>query len=60
MTMSDAFAADPARVSHVVVLSIFCLFAILAVVFRLWARKMQRARWELNDYLCVVALVNIC
>ena len=56
-TMGDSFAADPTRVMHVAVLSVFCFFALVAVIFRLWARRVQRARWEVNDYLCIVALV---
>lgn len=57
--MSDAFAADQTRVAHVIVLSVFCFLALVAVIFRLWARRVQRARWALNDYLCVVGLVSI-
>ena len=55
--MSDSFAKDPTRVTHVAVLSIFSFFALVAVIFRLWARRVQRSRLEVNDYLCIVGLV---
>lgn len=55
--MSGSSAADPEAVTRVAVLSVFCFIALLAVIFRLWARRIQRARWGLNDYLCLVGLV---
>ncbi|KAM0804931.1 hypothetical protein BDR22DRAFT_885025 [Usnea florida] len=42
---------------HVAVLSVFSFLALLAVIFRLWARKIQRNVWEANDYLVIVGLV---
>lgn len=54
----DTFRHNPGRVSHVAVISLFSFFAAVAVAVRLWARKVQRSRWEANDYLCIVALVR--
>lgn len=51
------FSQDPTRVSHVVVLALFSFLALLAVIFRLWARKIQRHAWETNDYLVIVGLI---
>lgn len=51
------FSQDPTRVAHVVVLSVFSFLALVAVIFRLWARKIQRNTWESNDYLIVVGLI---
>ena len=51
------FSQDPTRVMHVVVLAVFSFLALLAVIFRLWARKIQRHTWETNDYLVIVGLV---
>ena len=53
------FSQDPTRVTHVVVLSVFSFLAIIAVIFRLWARKIQRNTWEANDYLVIVGLVCV-
>ena len=52
------FSQDPTRVTHVVVLSVFCFLAIVAVIFRLWARKIQQHVLEANDYLVIVGLVG--
>lgn len=53
------FSRDPTRVTHVVVLSVFSFLAVVAVIFRLWARKIQRNIWEVNDYLVIVGLVGV-
>lgn len=53
-----AFGDDPTRVTHVIILSVFSVLALVAVIFRLWARKIQRHIWELSDYLIIVALVG--
>lgn len=55
--MADCFSCDSTRVMHVSVLLVFSFVAFVSVVFRLWARKIQRIRLELNDYICVVGLV---
>ena len=55
--MGQTWADDSTRVAHVVILTCFCFIALVAVVFRLWARKIQRSRLEMNDYLCIVGLV---
>ena len=56
--MAQSVEQSSSRVTHVVVLSVFSFFALVAVIFRLWARKVQRSRLELNDYLCVTGLVS--
>lgn len=53
------FSQDPTRVMHVAVLSVFSFLALFAVIFRLWARKIQRNVWEANDYLVIVGLVGV-
>lgn len=50
---------DPVRVTHVAVLSVFSFVAVVAVVLRLWARKLSKNLWEANDYLVIVGLVGI-
>jgi len=55
---STAFRNDPTRVTHIIILSIFSFLALIAVIFRLWAGKIQRRIWELSDYLIVVGLVG--
>lgn len=40
-------------------LSVFCFLAVAAVIFRLWARRIQRNTWEANDYLVIVGLVGV-
>ena len=57
--MADCFVCDFARVMHVSVLSAFSFFALVSVVFRLWARRIQKVKLELNDYLCIVGLVSL-
>ncbi|CAF9903843.1 MAG: hypothetical protein ALECFALPRED_003006 [Alectoria fallacina] len=51
------FSQDSTRVMHVAVLSVFSFLALVAVIFRLWARKIQRNKWETNDYLVIVGLI---
>lgn len=55
---STAFKDDPTRIAHVSVLSVFSFLALAAVIFRLWARKIQRKMWDLSDYLIIVGLVG--
>ena len=55
--MAGCFSCDPVRVMHVCVLSVFSFAALVFVVLRLFARKIQMIRWELNDYLCIAGLV---
>lgn len=54
-----AFSHDPTRVMHVVILSVFSFLALVAVIFRLWARKILHNTWEANDYLIIVGLVGV-
>ena len=56
---SGSFSDDPTRVAHVVVIAVFSFLAVLAVILRLWARRIQRMRLDLSDYLIIVALVRI-
>ena len=53
------FSQDPTRVVHVAILSVFSFLALVAVILRLWARKIQRHKWEANDYLIIVGLVGV-
>ena len=53
------FSQDPARVMHVVVISVFSFLALVAVIFRLWARAIPEPAWGTNDYLIVVGLVGV-
>lgn len=53
------FSDDPTRIAHIIVLSVFSFLALLAVILRLWARKIQRMRLDLSDYLIIAALVRI-
>ena len=53
------FSQDPTRVMHVAVLSVFSFLALVAVILRLWARKIRRKEWEANDYLIIVGLVGV-
>ena len=55
--MEQSWADDSSRVLHVVVMTVFSFLALVAVLFRIWARRIQRSRVELNDYLCIVGLV---
>ena len=52
------FSQDPTRVMHVIILSVFSFVALISVIFRLWARKLQKNIWEANDYLVIVGLVG--
>lgn len=53
------FSQDPTRIMHVAVLSVFSFIALLAVIFRLWARKLSKNIWEANDYLIIIGLVRV-
>ena len=53
------FSHDPTRVMHVVILSVFSFLALIAVIFRLWARKIQKKVWEANDHLIIFGLVGV-
>ena len=53
----QSFSDDSTRVAHVVVIAVFAFFAVLALILRLWARKIQRVALELSDYLLIVGLV---
>ena len=53
------FSQDPTRIMHVAVLSVFSFIALVAVIFRLWARKLSKNIWEANDYLIIVGLVGV-
>ena len=59
MSGSDGFSL-PAYISNTrsVLLLVFSIIAILAVVLRFWARRIQKVRFELNDYMIVLGLVG--
>ena len=54
-----SWSEDSARVAHVVIITIFSFLALLAVIFRLWARKIQRHTWDVSDYLIIVGFVGV-
>jgi hypothetical protein len=56
--MAPCVDCDSASIMHICVMSVFAFIAIVSVIMRLVARKIQRTRIELNDYLCVLALVE--
>lgn len=56
---SNPFKHGDVIIMHIAVMSVFSFLAISAVVLRLWARKIKRNVWELNDYLIIVGLVEI-
>ncbi|MCJ1278210.1 hypothetical protein MMC21_006025 [Puttea exsequens] len=56
-TPEYGYAQDADRVTHVAVLSLFGIFALIAVIIRFWARKIQHTRWQLEDYFCLAGLV---
>ena len=57
--MSDSQVLGPAYyIKHVTVISIFSALASVAVILRVWARRIQRMSLELNDYLIVFGLVR--
>lgn len=43
---------------HVSVVSVFAFLALVAFIFRVWARAIKKNRLELSDYLCFGSLVN--
>lgn len=43
---------------HVSVISVFAFLALVAMVFRLWARMIKSINLQLNDYLCIGGLVG--
>lgn len=45
-------------IKHVIIISVFSGLASVAVIFRLWARRIQKMSLELNDYLIVFGLVR--
>ncbi len=51
---------DPYQRSYIesTLLIVFSIIAILAVALRLWARRIKKARFQLNDYLIVLGLVG--
>lgn len=61
----DARASDtatdrlrPGGVAILVICIIFLIPAALAVILRLWARRIKRVHLVLNDYLIIAALVK--
>ena len=42
---------------HISVVSVFAFLALIAVIFRFWARMIKSLKFQLDDYLCVVGLV---
>ena len=44
---------------HFSLLTVFSALAIVAVILRLWARKIQSLAFSLADYLTVLGLVGL-
>ena len=57
MTTPQPFSDDSARVSHVAVVAVFSFIATVALILRLWARKIQRVTLDWSDYLVIMGLV---
>lgn len=49
---------DYLRTPHGIVVLVFSAVATLAVALRIWARRIQKLRLELNDYCVVAGLVS--
>ena len=45
-------------IKHVTIIAVFSSLASVAVVLRVWARRIQNIPLALNDYLIVLALVR--
>jgi len=50
-------AGNSRGIGQIIVTTIFLLLATLAVVARVWARKMMRLALSINDYAAIFALV---
>lgn len=37
--------------------AVFALIAIIAVILRLWSRRLKRQEWAINDWAAIAALV---
>ena len=44
---------------HFSLLTVFSGLAIVAVILRLWAQRIQRPAFSLSDYLTVLGLVSL-
>jgi hypothetical protein len=51
--------STPWAVEHMIILAIFSFVALISVVLRFWARRIQKLASELNDYLIIVGLVCV-
>lgn len=56
--MGSEFKDNPTRVTNVIVLSVFTVLALVALILRLWARRIQRNSWDLSDYCIIVGTVR--
>ena len=50
---------DPRGLRLIIVLTIFLFLSIVAVVFRIWGRRIQRKLLVFNDYALLVGLVHL-
>jgi type II secretory pathway component PulK len=48
---------DSRGVMLITVMSVFWVFAVIAVGLRIWARHITRASYVLNDYAIFIAIV---
>ena len=43
---------------HVAVVTVLSFLALVSVILRLWARRMQKQSWDLSDYLIIIGVVR--
>ncbi|KAK0515818.1 hypothetical protein JMJ35_001852 [Cladonia borealis] len=55
--MARCPSCDPTRIAYISIMSVVSIISVVSVVFRMVSRRIQRTASELNDYLCILALV---
>jgi hypothetical protein len=53
-----SIAPSSLGITAVVVCAVFVFLDLCAVVFRLWAKRIKRKRYDLSDYFIMVAMVR--
>ena len=48
----------PYQLAHAITLIVVSIFAMIAVILRLWSRRMKKQALMLNDYLIILGLVS--
>lgn len=54
----DALPRNGPGMTDLATETILLAIAYLSLGLRLWSRRLQRAEWQLNDWLIIVAAVN--